>query len=148
MLYADFNVWLPDDILTKVDRASMSTGLEAREPLLDHRVVDLAARIPLDLKYKNGERKYLLKKILSRHIPTDLYQRPKKGFASPVDSWLRGRLRPLVENYLSPEAVRKSGVFDSGEISRWKKRFYDYSSTGAPRIWNLLMFQMWHERWH
>ena len=148
MLYADFNVWLPDDILTKVDRASMSTGLEAREPLLDHRVVDLAARIPLDLKYKNGERKYLLKKILSRHIPTDLYQRPKKGFASPVDSWLRGKLRPLVENYLSPEAVRKSGVFDPGEISRWKKRFYDYSSTGAPRIWNLLMFQMWHERWH
>ena len=148
MLYADFNVWLPDDILTKVDRASMSTGLEAREPLLDHRVVDLAARIPLDLKYRNGESKYLLKKILSRHIPRELYERPKKGFASPVDSWLRGRLRPLVENYLGPDAIRKSGVFDPEEISRWKDRFYNYSSPGAPRIWNLLMFQMWHERWH
>ena len=148
MLYADFRVWLPDDILTKVDRASMSAGLEAREPLLDHRIVDLAARLPMDLKYRNGESKYLLRKILSRHIPAELYDRPKKGFRSPVDSWLRGKLRPLVENYLGPEAIRKSGVFDPGEVSRWKKRFYDYSSPGAPRIWNLLMFQMWHERWH
>ena len=111
MLYADFNVWLPDDILTKVDRASMSTGLEAREPLLDHRVVDLAARIPLDLKYRNGESKYILKKILSRHIPPELYERPKKGFASPVDSWLRGKLRPLVEKLPGPRRDKeKRGV--------------------------------------
>jgi len=148
MLYADFNVWLPDDILTKVDRASMSTGLEAREPLLDHRLVDLAARTPFDLKYRNGETKYILKKILSKHIPPELYNRPKKGFSSPVDSWLKGKLRPLVENYLSPEAIRKSEVFDPDKISQWKKKFYDYSSPGAPRIWNLLMFQMWYERWH
>ena len=148
MLYADFNVWLPDDILTKIDRASMSTGLEAREPFLDHRLVQLASRIPPNLKYRNGENKYLLKRVLSRHIPAELYERPKKGFGSPVDSWLRGKLRPLVEHYLSAEETRKSGVFNSDEISKWKDRFYNHSSTGPRRIWNLLMFQMWYERWH
>ena len=148
MLYADFCVWLPDDILTKVDRASMSTGLEAREPFLDHRLACFAARLPSDLKYRNGETKYLLRRVLAKHIPRELYERPKKGFESPVDKWLRGRLRPLVSEHLSEEAVRKSGVFDPDEVSRWRDKFYEDHSVGAKRIWNLLMFQMWHERWH
>lgn len=147
MLYADFCAWLPDDILTKVDRASMSTGLEAREPFLDHRIVHFAARLPSDLKYRNGETKYLLRRVLAKHIPRELYERPKKGFESPVDKWLRGRLRPLVSEHLSTEAVRKSGVFDPDEVSRWRDKFYEGHSVGAKRIWNLLMFQMWHERW-
>lgn len=148
MLYADFNVWLPDDILTKVDRASMSMGLEAREPLLDHRLVRFAARIPLNLKFKDGESKYILKKVLSRHIPDELYQRPKRGFSSPIGIWLRGKLKPLVEEYLSTDAIRKSGVFDPDEVFQWKDRFYNGSFIGPSRIWNLLMFQMWYERWH
>ena len=148
MLYADFNVWLPDNILTKVDRASMSTGLEAREPLLDHRVVRFASRIPLDLKYRNGESKYFLKKVLSRHIPAELYDRPKTGFVGPVDSWLRGKLRPLVMEHLGSSAIRKSGFFDAEEVSRWTDKFYKDSSIKPDRIWNLLMFQMWYERWH
>lgn len=148
MLYADFNVWLPDNILTKVDRATMSTGLEAREPLLDHRVVSFASRLPSDLKYRNGESKYFLKKVLSRHIPAELYDRPKTGFVGPVDSWLRGKLRPLVMEHLSASAIRKSGFFDAEEVSRWTDKFYNDSSIKPDRIWNLLMFQMWYERWH
>ena len=148
MLYADFNVWLPDDILVKVDRASMSTGLEAREPLLDHRLVSFASRIPMNLKYRNGEKKYILKKTLSKHLPPELYDRPKRGFISPVDSWLRGKLRPLVEEHLGPDSIRRSGFFDPGEVSRWTDRFYEDSSVKPDRIWNLLMFQMWYERWH
>lgn len=148
MLYADFRVWLPDDILTKVDRASMSVGLEAREPLLDHRLVSFASRIPLGLKYGNGETKYLMKKVLSRHIPEKLYRRPKRGFGSPISRWMRGRLKPLVREYLGADAIRRSEVFDLDEVSRWVNRFYEHSSIGPGRIWNLLMFQMWHERWH
>lgn len=148
MLYADFCVWLPDDILVKVDRASMSVGLEAREPFLDHRFVDFASRLPLNFKYRDGSRKYLLKKILARHIPAELYDRPKKGFESPVDKWMKGKLRPLVEEHLGVDAVRKSGVFEPDEVLRWKDKFYEGHSVGAKRIWNLLMFQMWYERWH
>ena len=148
MLYTDFCVWLPDDILTKVDRASMSMGLEAREPLLDHRLAQFASRLPLDLKYRNGESKYFLKRVLSRHIPRELYERPKKGFGSPIDKWLRGKLRPLVKEHLSTDAIRKSGVFNPDEVFQWTDKFYKDSSIGPSRIWNLLMFQMWHERWH
>ena len=148
MLYADFNVWLPDNILTKVDRASMSTGLEAREPLLDHRVVQFASRLPLDFKYRNGESKYFLKKVLSRHIPEELYDRPKTGFVGPVDSWLRGKLKPLVMEYLSAAEIRKSGFFNAEEVSRWTDKFYNDSSIKPDRVWNLLMFQMWYKKWH
>ncbi len=148
MLYADFNTWLPDDILTKVDRASMSTGLEAREPFLDHRLVRFASRTPPNLKYRNGKSKYLLKKVLSRHIPAELYDRPKTGFVGPVDSWLRSKLRPLVMEHLGTDGIRKSGVFDADEVSRWTDKFYNDCSIKPDRIWNLLMFQMWYERWH
>ena len=148
MLYGDFRIWLPDDILTKVDKASMSVGLEARVPLLDHRFVSFAARIPMNLKYRDGETKYLMKKVLSRHLPEELYRRPKKGFSSPVDRWLRSGLKPVVEEYLGPDAVRRSGVFDPGEVSRWKDGFYEKFTVGPRQIWNLLMFQMWHDRWH
>jgi len=148
MLYADFNTWLPDDILVKVDRASMSMGLEAREPLLDYRIVNLAARIPRNLKYRNGESKYLLKKVLSRHIPEELYLRPKKGFGIPVNRWLRGKFKPIVREYLGTDMIRKSGIFDPVEVSRLTNGFYKNSSIGRRQIWNLLMFQMWYERWH
>ena len=148
MLYGDFRIWLPDDILTKVDKASMSVGLEARVPLLDHRLVSFSASLPADLRYRNGETKYLMKKTLSRHLPEDLWKRPKRGFSSPVNRWLRGRFRHLVEEYLGPRMVRRSGIFDPAVVSQWTARFYDGFSAGHRQIWNLLMFQMWHERWH
>ena len=148
MLSADFSVWLPDDILAKVDRASMSVGIEAREPFLDHRLVQFAASLPLDLKYRDGEGKYLLKKVLSRHLPKELYERPKKGFASPVGDWLRGGLRPLVKEFLSPETVRRGGIFNAAEVSRQMEEFYGDPFARPKRIWNLLIFQMWYDRWH
>ena len=88
-----------------------------------------------------------MKKVLSRHIPAELYDRPKTGFVGPVDSWLRGKLRPLVMDYLSANEIKKSGFFDTGEVLRWTDKFYNDSSVKPDRIWNLLMFQMWYEKW-
>ena len=126
----------------------MSVGLEARVPLLDHRLVSFSASLPADVRYRNGETKYFMKKTLSRHLPEEFWKRPKRGFSSPVNRWIRGRFRHLVEEYLGLRMGRRSGIFDPSEVSRWTERFYNGFSAGHRQIWNLLMFQMWHERWH
>ena len=146
MLAADFGVWLPDDILTKVDRSSMSVGLESREPLLDHRIIEFTARIPTEYKYRNGEPKYILKKILSRHLPRKLFDRKKRGFGSPVNSWLGKELRPLVHDYLSESSIKRDGLFNADAVLSWTKKFYNNEVPGR-KIWNLLVFQMWKEQW-
>ncbi len=146
MLAADFAVWLPDDILTKVDRATMSVGLESREPLLDHRLMEFTARIPSEYKYRNGESKYILKKVLEKHLPRELFDRKKMGFGSPIDSWMRGKLLPLVQDYLSEESLKRENIFNPATVSEWMDKFYKHSFDGK-RIWNLLVFQMWKEKW-
>jgi len=146
MLAADFGVWLPDDVLTKVDRASMSVGLESREPLLDHRIAEFAARIPPEYKYRNGESKYILRKVLEKYLPVKLFDREKMGFGSPVNSWVGGKLLPLVRDYLSESAIKRDGIFNSDAVSEWMNKFYNNEITGK-RVWNLLVFQMWKEQW-
>lgn len=147
MLSADFKTYLCDDVLTKVDRATMSVGLESREPLLDHRLVQYAARIPSNLKNKNGESKYILKKVLEKYLPRELFDRPKKGFTAPIYHWLKGELQPLVKYYLGEETIRKDGIFNPKVVDHWLDKFYKSSSVNAERIWHLLMFQMWKEKW-
>ena len=147
MLAADFKTYLCDDILTKVDRATMSVSVEGREPMLDHRLLELAARIPSSLKYKNGETKYILKKILVKYLPRELFDRPKRGFTSPVYYWLKGDLAPLVKHYLGEEKIKKDGIFDPKVTTFWVDKFLKGHSVTAERIWYLLMFQMWKERW-
>ncbi|WP_158860032.1 asparagine synthase (glutamine-hydrolyzing) [Lunatibacter salilacus] len=143
----DFNSYLPNDILTKVDRATMSVSLEGREPLLDHRLAAYAAQIPLEFKTDGNSGKKILKDIVHDYIPKEMMDRPKAGFSLPIYSWLRGDLAYLIEEYLSKEALAASGLFDVeflfGEVEKFKKRKLHYS----PMIWYLLMFQMWYKKW-
>lgn len=143
----DLVTYLPDDILTKVDRASMAVGLEARVPLLDHRVVELAWRVPLPLKIRNGRRKWLLREVLHRHVPSELVERPKMGFGIPIDSWLRGPLRDWAESLLGERSLREQGFLDARMV---REAWNDHLTGRADRhyaLWNVLMFQAWKERW-
>lgn len=143
----DFISYLPNDILTKVDRATMSVSLEGREPLLDHRLAAYAAQIPLEHKTDGISGKKILKDIVHDYVPTSMMDRPKAGFSLPIYSWLRGDLSYLVEEYLSEEALNASGLlnvtFLLKEVEKFKQNKLHYS----PVIWYLLMFQMWYKRW-
>src|SRR5690606_19378057 len=118
LMYLDLVTYLPEDILTKVDRATMALGLEARAPLLDHRVVELAFRIPLELKYRSNEQKWILKQLLRKYLPDPLVFRPKKGFGAPVGDWLQGPLRALASDLLNTERLRRDGHFEATLIRR------------------------------
>ncbi|MFH2098978.1 MAG: asparagine synthase (glutamine-hydrolyzing), partial [Pseudomonadota bacterium] len=118
MMRADIAMYLPDAMLTKVDRASMAVGLEVRVPLLDHRLVEFSSRLPDRFKYRNGQAKVLLKKVLARYVPPELFERPKQGFAPPVASWLRGDLKPLMLDLLSVDALKREGLFNPAMVTR------------------------------
>jgi asparagine synthase (glutamine-hydrolysing) len=147
MMCLDFKKYMVDDVLVKVDRASMAVGLEAREPLLDHKLAEYAAKLPLHYKYRNGENKYILKKILFKYLPKSLFQRPKQGFSVPVDAWLRGPLRPLVNRYLNEDILREDGIFNAVAVRNAVDCFYERGSVSALNIWYLLEFQMWKKQW-
>src|SRR5262249_45988400 len=116
MVRCDLRHYLPDDILVKVDRTTMANGLEGRDPLLDHRLVAFALRLPLSMRRGALGTKHLLRKILYRHVPRELIERPKQGFAIPLSRWLRGELAPLIDEYLHPARVREAGVFDPDAV--------------------------------
>jgi asparagine synthase (glutamine-hydrolysing) len=143
MMYEDAISYLPDDILVKVDRASMAVGLESRVPMLDHRVVEFAWRLPPHMKVRQGEGKWLLKKVLQRHVPAHLIDRPKMGFGVPVGDWLRGPLQDWAEELMSPPRLRDQGIFDESIVrARWT-RFLKDPRVSSDGIWQLLMFQSW-----
>ncbi len=118
LMRVDQKTYLPDAILTKVDRASMANSLEVRVPLLDHRVVEYTSKLPDTLKYKNGTGKYLLRKLLSRYVPSKLFERPKMGFGVPIDKWLCTDLKPLLLDYLSSDRLKKEGLFDEAIVQQ------------------------------
>lgn len=142
----DMQTYLADDILTKVDRASMRYGLEARVPFLDHRVVEYALRVPMSMKVRNGSSKWILRHLLYRHVPQELVDRPKMGFSVPVDHWLRGSLRGWGEELLSRTALSRHGLFDENVIRQtWDAHISGTVDRSGP-LWVALMFQAWWER--
>ena len=147
MLAIDYITYLPDDILTKVDRATMSIGLEGREPLLDHRLVEWMAQVPGNYKIRNGEKKYILKQIVHKYIPKSIMDRPKMGFGVPVTIWFKKELKEYFEDYLSPSKLKEHGLFNSALIQKKKQLFYDGNNLLVSELWYLLMFQMWYEKW-
>lgn len=143
IMYCDAVSYLPDDILAKVDRASMAVSLETRVPFLDHRVAEVAARIPLNLKVRGPTGKYILRQLLYRHVPAQLFDRPKAGFAVPVGEWIKGPLRGWAEELLDPARLAADGWFDAGVVRR---RWADHLSgrrDSTPALWAVLMFQAW-----
>lgn len=145
LMAIDYKLFMNDDVLTKVDRATMSVSLEGREPLLDHRIIEFMARVPLDIKYKNNQGKYLLRTVLYKYLPKELVDKPKSGFTIPLDNWLRNELKPLVEKYLNKKILDET-IFDINEIESIKIKFFSGENLGT-QIWLILMYQMWKEKW-
>ena len=143
MMLRDLLGYLPDDILVKVDRASMGVSLEARAPLLDHRVVELAWKLPLAQKIRGREGKWLLRRVLERHVPNTLFDRTKQGFGIPIDTWLRGPLRAWAEDLLAPDRLRREGYLEPEPIQRALREHLQGKRNRQYELWAILMFQSW-----
>jgi len=139
--------YLPDDILTKVDRCSMAVSLEAREPLIDHRVIEFVWSLPEPVRHANGRTKGLLRAVLDRYVPPALTDRPKRGFSVPLASWLRGPLQGWAESLLAPDKLAQDGLFAVPRVRTIWERHLSGVETNATGLWNVLMVQAWRERW-
>jgi asparagine synthase (glutamine-hydrolysing) len=142
-LYVDVKTYLVDDIMTKVDRMSMAVSLEAREPLLDHKLLEFAAAVPTSLKLKNGRSKHLLRRLLERRIPQAIVDRPKHGFEAPTGGWLRGPLAPMVESLLLDGRLRDRGIFDDRVVAGLWHEHRDSRQDHRHRVWSLVMLELW-----
>ncbi len=147
MMLWDYHRYLPDDILTKVDRATMSVSIEGREPLLDHRIAEFMAQVPFKYKYKDNTSKYLLRKVLERYIPKELIDRPKMGFGIPMFEWFGGDLRSLFEEYFKDEKLNKHNLLDSNYIKKEFEKLKNDQALNINKLWFVLVFQMWYEKY-
>ena len=149
MMATDFDMYMVGDVLTKVDRASMAVSLEAREPFLDHELLEFTARLPLRFKYRDGTSKYLLRQVLSRYLPPEDFLRAKQGFASPVAKWISGPLRSRVEKIRgNAGGLAQMGSLDVNEIQKSIDGHFSAGNPGANQIWLLLNLQFWQDNWY
>lgn len=147
MMYWDALSYLPNDILTKVDRASLAVSLEVRAPLLDKRIYEYVWALPESLKIRDGQGKYLLRQVLKRHVPSELFERPKQGFSMPVGAWLRGPLRDWAESLLDEKKLERQGLLEAQTIRKTWEAHLSGQGHHSTALWTVLMFQAWHERW-
>ena len=144
--FYDLRYYLKDDLLTKVDRASMRYSLETRVPILDHRVVEFALNLSPSLKMKDGEMKYLLKQVLYRHVPKEIFDRPKWGFSIPLVKWLNGELSYLIDDHLNKANIESCGFVKWPEVERLIRLYRGGQSHLYNRVWLLIMLHMWKQR--
>jgi asparagine synthase (glutamine-hydrolysing) len=147
LLAIDYKTYLVDDILVKVDRATMSVSLEGREPLLDHRIIEFVARLPSNLKQRNGQTKYLLRKLVHSYIPEPIMNRPKMGFGVPIIKWFKEELLDYLNNYINHERLTKIGIINADAAVNLKNAYLSGKKENEQKLWILLMFEMWYERW-
>jgi len=147
MLAIDYKTYMLDDILVKVDRATMSVGLEGREPLLDYRIIEFISQLPSTLKYKNGDKKWLLKQITHKYLPKELMNRPKQGFGVPIEEWFKDELKEYFLVYLDKKRLDEEGLFNSNEILKLRDDYLNGNKVNVQKLWFLLMFEMWYEKW-
>lgn len=145
-LAIDYKMYLQNDILTKVDRATMSVSLEGREPFLDHRIIEFAAQLPNEYKY-GVTQKRILRDIVHKYVPKSLLDRPKAGFSIPIYSWLKTDLKFLLEEFLDPREIEKAGLFVPGSVKAIKDRFLNGALYDPTIVWKILQFQFWHKKW-
>ncbi len=147
MQVLDGLTYMPDDILTKVDRASMAVSLEARVPLLDHRIAEFAFHLPRHQRVRDGQGKWLLRNVLARYVPRALFQRPKMGFGIPIGEWLKGSLREWADDLLSTEKLEADGMLNAQPIQQVWQQHLSGQINAETQLWTVLMFQSWREKW-
>jgi asparagine synthase (glutamine-hydrolysing) len=147
MLYLDFRMYLEDNLLVKVDRASMACSLEMRTPFLDHRLIEFAAGLPTNLKVRGFKTKYILKKAVEKWLPHEIVFRQKRGFTVPIASWLRNELRPLVSETLEAGKLKRQGLFNSDYVQQLIREHSAAQADHRKALWTLLCFQLWYDRW-
>ena len=142
-MFLDTITYMPDDILTKVDRAAMAVSLETRVPMLDQRVVEFAWSLPLNYKIRNGQGKWILRELLSKYVPRELVDQPKMGFGVPLHNWLRGPLLDWSQNLLDPIKLRNQGYFNAEAVLKKWNEHLSGKRDWQHHLWDILMFQAW-----
>lgn len=137
-----------DQVLVKVDRASMHYALEMRAPFLSHDIVEFLLTLPPEMKFRDGHGKYLLRKLMHDRLPKEIIHRQKQGFAAPIGGWMQHELRPLVIETLSKHNVQKTGLLRANEVSRLVQEHLTGVRNHSKKLWTLLVFQLWYNRWH
>lgn len=147
LLAVDYKTFLTDNNMFKIDKATMSIGLEGREPMLDHRIIEFMAQLPASYKIRKGISKFILKEIVHKHIPKELMERPKKGFLAPIMLWFKNDLKDMLGYYLSENALNTSGIFNPKPVIRLKNDFLNGRNIYYQKLWQVLVFQLWYNRW-
>jgi len=146
-MYYDLKTYLPDDILVKVDRATMGVALEGRDPFLDHKILEWSSQLPIKFKYRNRKTKHLLRKILYKYLPKELIDRPKQGFSAPIYEWFKKELKILFKEFLNESKLKKDGLFNVSKVQQILRDYLDNKRVNHNKLWVLFIFQLWKERW-